>query len=123
MSDRVAPRLPAEQCPWITGLRLSPGGEASLENISWSGLMARCPKRLASGVPVTINVAGTFTPNVIKGRVARCEVGGIGKDGAINYKIGISFDEPVSLPDEDVAPAMASAAAEAVPEPTIENRW
>lgn len=123
MSDRVAPRRPADQCPWITGLRLSPGGEASLENISWSGLMARCQKRLAFGASVTVTVTGTFTPNVIKGRVARCEVGGIGKDGAINYKIGISFDEPISLPDEDIAPAIASTAVEAVSEPTVENRW
>ena len=121
MSDRVAPRRPAEKCPWITGLRLTPGGEASLENISWSGLMARCQKRLVHGAVLTITVAGTFTPNVIKGRVARCEVGGIGKDGAINYKIGIRFDEPVSLPDEDRAPA--AELIDAVSEPTVENRW
>ena len=123
MTGRVAPRRPADQCPWITGLRLSPGGEATLENISWSGLMARCQKRLPAGAPVTISVAGTFAPNVIKGRVARCEVGGIGKDGAINYNIGISFDEPISLPDEDVAVAIAPSAVDAVSEPAVENRW
>jgi hypothetical protein len=50
-------------------------------------------------------------------------VGGIGKDGAINYKIGISFDEPISLPDEDRAPAVAPGIVEAVSEPTVENRW
>ena len=85
--------------------------------------MARCQKRLAFGASVTITVTGTFTPNVIKGRVARCEVGGIGTDGAINYKIGIGFDEPISLPDEDVAPAIESGAVEAVLEPAVENRW
>ena len=83
--------------------------------------MARCQKRLAPGVTVTITVAGTFTPSVIKGRVARCEVGGIGKDGVINYKIGIGFDEPVSLPDEDRAPG--PAIVEAASEPAVENRW
>jgi hypothetical protein len=102
---------------------LSPGGEATLENISWSGLMARCSKRLIPGVPVTVTVAGTFTPSVLKGRVARCEVGGIGKDGVIQYKIGVAFDEPVSLPDEDVAPVEESAALTEALEPTIENRW
>lgn len=123
MSDRVAPRRPAEACPWITGLRLSPGGEATLENISWSGLMARCQKRLVPGSTVTVTVAGTFTPSVIKGHVARCEVGGIGKDGAIHYRIGIGFDEPVSLPDEDLAPAVDPGAVDATSEPLIENRW
>ncbi len=123
VSSRVAPRRPAEDCPWITGVRLSPGGEASLENISWSGLMARCSKRLIPGVPVTVTVSGTFTPSVIKGRVARCEVGGIGKDGVIQYKIGVAFDEPVSLPDEDVAPAEESTAAVDAPELAVENRW
>jgi len=123
MNDRVAARRPAEECPWITGLRLSSGGEATLINISWSGLMARCAKRLAPGVPVTVTVAGTFTPSVIKGRVARCEVGGIGKNGAIHYKIGIAFDEPISLPDEDQAPAAAPEPVEAAPQPVAENRW
>ena len=85
--------------------------------------MARCQKRLVHGAILTITVAGTFTPNVIKGRVARCEVGGIGKDGAINYKIGIRFDEPVSLPDEDYVPAAEPGIIDAVSEPTVENRW
>ena len=121
MSDRVAPRRPAEECPWITGLRLSPGGEAALGNISTSGLMARCHKRLAPGGAVTVTTTGTFTPSVMKGRVARCEVGGIGKDGAIHYKIGIVFDETVSLPDED--PATKPHPVESSPEPELENRW
>ena len=121
MSDRVAPRRPAEECPSITGLRLSPGGEAALGNISTSGLMARCHKRLAPGGAVTVTTMGTFTPVVIKGRVARCEVGGIGKDGAIHYKIGIVFDETVSLPDVD--PAMEPRSVESAPEPEVENRW
>jgi hypothetical protein len=123
MSDRVAGRRPAEQCPWITGLRLSPGGEAALVNISWSGLMARCERRLLPGVSVTVTLAGTFTPAVVKGRVARCEVGGIGKNGAIHYKTGIAFDEPISLPDEDQAPEAAPETVEAAPEPIVENRW
>lgn len=123
MNDRVAPRRPAEECPWITGLRLSPGGEAALVNISWSGLLARCPKRLPPGSAVSVAVAGTFRPSVIKGRVARCEVAGIGGDGSLQYKIGIVFDEPVSLPDEDRAPDAEPVAVEAVPEPVVENRW
>jgi len=123
VTDRVANRRPAEQCPWITGLRLSSGGEATLVNISWSGLMARCEKRLLPGIPVTVTFAGTFTPSVVKGRVARCEVGGIGKNGAIHYKIGVAFDEPLSLPDEDVPPAEVPAAVEAVAELVVQNRW
>ena len=85
--------------------------------------MARCAKRLIPGVPVTVTVAGTFSPSVIKGRVARCEVGGIGKDGTIQYKIGVAFDEPVSLPDDDRAPVEEPAAFAETLQPPIENRW
>ena len=85
--------------------------------------MARCQKRLVPGVPVTVTIAGTFTPSVIKGRVARCEVGGIGKDGAIHYKLGIVFDETVSLPDEDRDPAPEAPIVEGAPESNLENRW
>ena len=81
--------------------------------------MARCHKRLAPGGPVTVTTMGTFTPSVIKGRVARCEVGGIGQDGAIHYKIGIVFDETVSLPEEDPELRLVESA----PEPEVENRW
>lgn len=85
--------------------------------------MSRCPKRLVPGVPVTVTVSGTFSPSVIKGRVARCEVGGIGKDGALQYRIGIAFDEPVSLPDEDRAPVDESEALAEALEAQVENRW
>jgi hypothetical protein len=85
--------------------------------------MARCQKRLVPGAAVTVSTAGTFTPAVIKGRVARCEVGGIGKDGAIHYKIGIVFDETVSLPDEGRDPATEPRPVEGSPEPDLQNRW
>jgi hypothetical protein len=86
--------------------------------------MARCQNRLLPGTAVSVTIAGTLTPSVIKGRVARCEVGGIGKDGSIHYKIGIGFDEPISLPDEDGASAPEPETGEAQQsEPPVENRW
>jgi hypothetical protein len=123
VSDRVAPRRVADECPWITGVRLSQGGEAALVNISWSGLMARCPKRLLPGAAVTVTFSGTFSPSVVRGRVARCEVGGIGPDGSIHYKIGIGFDEPISLPDEDRAPTPEPELLETASQIPVENRW
>jgi hypothetical protein len=72
---------------------------------------------------VSVTIAGTFTPSVVKGRVARCEVGGIGKDGSIHYKLGIGFDEPISLPEEDRASVSEPETLDAQPEPPVENRW
>ena len=84
MSNRVAARRLAEQCPWTTGLRLSPGGEASLVTISSTGLMVRCEKRLVPGVPVAVTFAGTAMPAVVKSCVTRCEVAGIRANGAVH---------------------------------------
>ena len=38
----------------------------------------------------------------VAARVARCEVDGIGADGTIHYKIGIVFNKPIPLPEEEL---------------------
>jgi hypothetical protein len=108
-------------------MRLTPiGGEASLLNISYSGLLARCASRVAPGMAVKITFEGGFTPSTIDGRVARCEVAGIARNGAIQYNIGVAFNQTITLPeDEETAPVDAPAAvAPASPTQTaLRNRW
>jgi hypothetical protein len=107
-------------------MRLTPiGGEATLLNISWSGLLARCASRVAPGMAVKITFEGTFKPPTIDGRVARCEVAGIARNGAIQYNIGIAFNQTITLPDdEEAVPAETPEAAPASAAPvTLRNRW
>jgi hypothetical protein len=148
---RNAPRHPASDVPSITGLRLSPhGAEASLVNISTTGLLAECAVRLKTGSTVTVQFEGTFTPATVQGRVARCSVSRVSNTGMLIYHVGLAFDEAIRLPEEleraeaamveTPAPAAAAvqvpetpvvetpAAAPAPPavehvRPTLRNRW
>ena len=60
---RGAPRRAAHELPSITGLRISPPGlDATLVNISISGLLAECRERLKAGRAVSVVFEGTFEP-------------------------------------------------------------
>jgi hypothetical protein len=107
-------------------MRISPHGvEATLVNISRSGLLAECGERLKPGSAVTVVFEGTFVPRTIEGRVARNTVSSMGKDGRLRYHVGISFsasidlgvEEPAPVKPEPAAPAPAPAA------PVVRNRW
>jgi hypothetical protein len=142
---RVASRRTADRCPFISAVRLAPGGDVELVDVSVSGMLVRCARRAVPGAPLIVNFGGTLEVKSVAARVARCEVGGIGADGAIQYKIGVSFNKPIQLPEEELPevpePPVVEpeeelfdgteddllAAVEHVPvaydELVIENRW
>ena len=65
---RNAPRYPASEVPSITGLRMSPhGAEASLVNLSTTGLLAECAVRLKTGSTVTLR-AESMDQNPVPGQ-------------------------------------------------------
>jgi hypothetical protein len=120
---RSATRVPASAIPAITGLRISPHGvEATLVNISESGVLAECGERLKPGSNVTVVFEGTFSPRSIEGRVARNSVSSMGRDGRLRYHVGIAFarvidlgivPEPAPEPEPEPTPqALAPAAPE-----------
>jgi hypothetical protein len=120
--------------PSITGLRLSPyGAAATLVNLSATGVLAECTVRLKVESPVQVNFDGGFSPETAAGRVTRCEVAAMGRDGLIRYHVAIAFNEPIPFevppPPEPVETAAAPAAAAApeppqpAPVPVVRNRW
>src|SRR5262245_30969260 len=129
---RSAPRRPASQVPSITGLRLSPhGAEAKLVDISTTGLLAECTSRLKVGSSVAVLFEGGFSAASVVGRIARCSVAAMGRDGVLRYHVGISFNKPIVLEDDVETPAPVIAAAAAAEStatvapvaPSVRNRW
>lgn len=126
-------RRPAAAVSSITGLRFSPhGAEASLVNISTTGLLAECTMRLKVGSPLQVLFEGGFSPNSAQGRVARCEVAAMGRDSVLRYHIGIEFNSPIVLDDVSVEPAETELAADEYTGPIpdsspvrdlVRNRW
>jgi hypothetical protein len=110
-------RRPASSFPSITGLRLSPhGAEAALVDLSPTGLLAECAIRLKVGSAVQVLFEGGFSPSTVAGRVARCEVASMGRDGALRYHIGVGFNSPIVLDDE---PAPEPATVDLAPDPVV----
>ena len=125
---RSSAKRRVSQVPSITGLRLSPcGGEASLVNISTSGVLVKINVRLLPGTVVTVVFDGTFSPSSVKSRVARCLVADIDSSGVIWYNVGIAFNEPIALGDMSVGThvqpePVQPIQTEAVPV-VLTNRW
>lgn len=129
VEKRKAPRRQASLVPSITGIRLSPhGADATLVNISTSGVLVECSSRLQPGTSVTVVFDGTFSASPIEGRVARCSVATIGRKGVLRYHVGIAFKNPITLD----APATANIQPETAPQPppsarpvraVLGNRW
>jgi hypothetical protein len=134
VTDQEVPRrVAASRVPEITGIRLAPiGGDATLINISSSGVLAECGTRMAPKMTVTVFFEGTFTPASVDGQVSRCVVAGIGKDGALRYHVGIAFNHTI-LFDAERTPAQhnpLSVNSPLLPVPVrpavaqeVRNRW
>jgi hypothetical protein len=124
---RIAERHHASLLPSITGVRLSPsGGEASLVNISTTGVLLKANVRLMPGTIVTVNLDGTFQPASIAGRVVRCMVTDIDSKGVLCYHVGAAFNQEIAI---DGLPVTTNAAPAPQPLETrtsatiSKNRW
>ena len=126
-------RFGASRVPEITGVRLEPfGTDATLVNISSSGVLVECTTRVAPKMKVTVLFAGTFTPSSVDGRVARCVVAGIDKDSALRYHVGIAFDHAILLDIEQAdvqndplpaSPLSSPGVVRPAAAPEVRNRW
>lgn len=128
----VAPRRPASLISTITAVRLTPvGGNATLVNISATGMFVECTTRIAPGSPVTVVLEGTFTPSSLSGKVARCEVTGIDQQGLLRYHLGIAFNKSIEMEDLPAQPQAVEPEAEIslagliepAQAPALYNRW
>ena len=136
-----ASRVSAADVPSITGVRLKPhGADAKLVNISTTGMLTECRSRVKVGSTVAVLLEGTFPVTSVVGRIVRCEVAAMGRDGVLRYHVAIAFNQPLApetLPGAASAPALpapinpldapdpiSALAAFAAPAPVVvRNRW
>jgi hypothetical protein len=103
----------------ITKLVFNPPGlDASLVNISTTGLLAQSAAKMRVGTCLAVEFEGGFLPSSITGRVVRCEVAVMEPDGILRYHIGIEFDALLPIDTDDAEDRTAA------PRPaTVRNRW
>ena len=106
----IEPRFPASAVSSIKSVKLSPGEQVQLVNISRTGVLVEGRTRFVPGTRVTVVFDGGFAPPQIKGRIVRCQVSSI-HDGSLRYQSGIQFDKKLETHPGDLK--------EALPEPTL----
>ena len=115
-ADRVARVTPAA-IGLEKEIRLLPGGEATLLNISNSGAQIEGKNRLIVGSRVSIRLQGGSVKRM-DGVIVRSQVSTIHRDGSLSYESGVDFERPYPIIgplDGDVPavpiPAMPTSAA------------
>ena len=111
-------RLPAEAIASITAVRLTPPGtDATLVNISTTGVLVESPIKLRVSAQLKVQFEGSFMPPSVDGRVVRCEVAVMERDGLLKYHIGIEFDAPIVLRETSTESPRPPGP------PAVRNRW
>jgi hypothetical protein len=95
-------------------VKLLPGGEASLINVSNTGAQIDGKNRLTVGSKVSIRLQGAAIKR-LDGTIVRSQVSTIHRDGTLSYESGIDFDRPYPI-TEPVAGTDGAAVAAAVPD-------
>ena len=96
-------------------IRMIPGGQAQLLNVSATGALVEAKQRLATGTSVVMSIDGE-RPQRLQGSVVRSTVTAIHRDSTMTYQLAISFSPDTKfdgLPEEPEpeAPSVAPAAA------------
>jgi hypothetical protein len=130
--DRT-PRLTPAAIGIAKEVKLLPGGEATLLNISSSGAQIEGKNRLTVGSRVNIRLQGGSLKR-IDGVIVRSQVSTIHRDGSLSYESGVDFDRPypIASPLEGDVPevliqAMPTPAAQPghadAPALGVDNDW
>jgi len=108
-AGRRAPRLDANEAGFNREVKMSPGGAAELLNVSETGLLVEGKTRLATGSKVLITLTGREQRR-LTGRVVRCQVCAIHRDGTMTYQTALALDQPAGI--EIAAPQVPAPIAE-----------
>jgi hypothetical protein len=110
-ADRM-PRMTPATIGIAKEVKLLPGGEATLLNISNSGAQIEGKSRLVVGSRVSIRLQGASVKR-LDGTIVRSQVSTIHRDGSLSYESGVDFDRPYPItgPLDGDEPGAAAHAA------------
>lgn len=117
-------------------VKLLPGGEATLLNVSNTGAQIEGQNRLGVGSKVSIRLQGAAIKR-LDGKIVRSQVSTIHRDGTLSYESGIDFDRPYPITeplkneetDVQTVPAPVGATELALPDAeevyvlSVDNDW
>jgi hypothetical protein len=108
------PRVTPSALGISSHVKLLPGGEATLVNVSNTGAQIDGKHRLTVGSKVSVRLQGAAIKR-LDGTIVRSQVSTIHRDGTLSYESGIDFDRPYPI-TEPVGSTAAVAAVAALPD-------
>lgn len=110
-----ARRMRASEAGVVRQARLLPGGDATILNISNTGLLVENKSRLPVGSAVNVRVQGSSVMG-IEGHIVRSKISAIHRDGSMSYETAIEFERPHSIDGEHIEETATAPAADPGPE-------
>ena len=92
-------RRPGTELGWLRGVRLRPGFEAVLTDVSRGGALVETPTRLRPGLKAVLLLTTAGGELRASGEVVRAWVSAIPPDRGVLYRGALRFDRPMTLPE------------------------
>jgi hypothetical protein len=96
---RQAVRRPAAALDWVGSLRLRPGLEVALVNLSTGGALVETLTRLRPGARTALRSSGTGAGWAVTGYVSRAWVAAVEADRGVVYRGALVFDTALDFPE------------------------
>ena len=96
---RRAIRKRRTELSWLRGLRLRPGLDVALVNLSSGGALVETPTRLRPGARTVLQLTGAAGRWTVSGLVLRSWVAAVTREHGVVYRGALVFDEAIDLPD------------------------
>jgi hypothetical protein len=95
----------------ITAVRVRPGCDAAVIDVSAGGTLVESPHRLMPGSSLDVQLLVRNRRIIVHSRVIRCEVSELGRSGPI-YRGALNFDRPLSWLADGARPVYRVPTAE-----------
>jgi len=95
---RATARAHSGECGWITIIRLRPGRDATLIDLSEGGAQVEASSRMLPGTSVELLLGAEGWRRIVIATVLRCSVSALIPDQGVRYRAGLMFDTGLHLP-------------------------
>jgi hypothetical protein len=86
------------ECRWVKSVRLTPGRDVALLNLSSNGAQIEATSRLLPGTCVELQLVTKDRRWLRSAQVLRCHVSALLPEGGVRYRAALRFSEALDLP-------------------------
>ncbi len=100
---RSSPRKMRSECQWLVAVRVRPGREVRLLDLSRGGALVEGTMRLLPGAIVELHLVGLDRRHSVRGRVIRSAVSSLDGGTGVLYRAALAFEDLFTEPQHGPA--------------------